>query len=191
MLNNVPTQINKAARQVVLRHPNSMDCTLWRKVINRVSGDTPPTFGGMPTIGGMGVMDAEDEADYSYAELADAKIVFTGQYAATSANMSDTENYLNYAEMPMEALIECVLDPAAAGWVMPDKPMVVTVFPGNGVVVTYQIVGTTGNINIPPYTRRYLMNPLGDSAEWPVTVDGSPAPEPGSDNTEWTDPPQW
>lgn len=191
MINNAAIQVARQARNVALRHPNSMDCTLWKKVINRVSTETPPTFGGMPTIGGMGVIDAEDEPDYTYAELADAKVVFLGLYQASQSNMIDTENGLNYAEAPIEALIECVLDPSATGWVLPDKPMIVTVFPGNGVVVTYQIVGTTGNINVPPYTRKYLLNPLNDSAEWPVAQDGSPAPEDPSTDNEWSEPPQW
>ncbi len=168
MLNNVPIQVNRAARQVTLRHPNSMDCSLWKKVILRESDSTPENFGGLPTIGGAGVLDSEDEAAYTYEFVADARIMFTGQYMAVSSNMTDTENGLNYSELPLEALIECTADPASPEWVLPDKPMVVTVFPGNGVVVPWQIVGTTGNINIPPYTRKYGMNPLNDSETWPT-----------------------
>lgn len=175
MLNNVPVQVNRAARQVVLRHPNSMDCSLWKKVILRTN-DPVENFGGMPTIGGAGVLDSEDEANYTYEFLADAKIMFTGQYMASSSNMIDTENGLNYADLPLEALIECTADPASAEWVMPDKPMVVTVFPGNGVVVPYQIVGTTGNVNIPPYTRKYGMNPMSDSETWPTVPEGEAEP---------------
>lgn len=175
MLNNVPVQINRAARQVVLRHPNSMNCSLWKKVILRANNPAED-FGGLPTIGGAGVLDSEDEADYTYEFLADAKVVFTGQYMAVSSNTIDTEDGLNYGEMPLEALIECTGDPATAEWVMPDKPMVVTVFPGNGVVVPYQIVGTTGNVNIPPYTRKYVMNPLSDSESWPTEPGGDLLP---------------
>lgn len=178
MLNNVPKQVNRASRMTVIRHPNAMPCTLWKKQVNRAPDATPETFGGMPTIGGMGVLDSEDEADYSYVELADAKIVFTDRYQGATGNMIDTENGLNYTENMREALIECLAEPGAPGWVLPDKPQVITCFPGNGVVVTYQIVGTTGNIDIHPYTRKYLLNPLNDSAEWPVAQDGSPAPTP-------------
>lgn len=189
MLTNVPKQVNRAARMTVIRHPNAMDCTLWRKQVNRESDATPETFGGMPTIGGAGVLDSEDEADYSYVELADAKVVFTDRYMAAQSNMIDTEDGLNYTAEPREALIECSVEPGKEGWVLPDKPMVVTCFPGNGVVVPYQIVGTTGNIEIPPYTRKYLLNPLSDSADWPVAQDGSPAPTPsnvgGWDGTDW------
>lgn len=167
MLNNVPIQVNRAARQVTLRHPNGMDCSLWKKVILRVN-DPADNFGGLPTIGGAGVLDSEDEADYTYEFLADAKISFTGQYIGADSNTIDTENGLNYFAAAMEALIECTAELGSPEWVMPDKPMVVTVFPGNGVVVPYQIVGTTGNVNIPPYTRKYVLNPLSDSESWPT-----------------------
>lgn len=189
MLENVPRQVNRASRMTVIRHPNAMDCTLWKKQINRAPDSTPETFGGMPTIGGMGVLDSEDEADYGYVELTDARVVFTERYDAATGNMIDTENGLNYTENMRMALIEPLKAPGEAGWALPDKPMVVTCFPGNGVVVTYQIVGTTGNIEIPPYTRKYLLNPLTDSAEWPVTPGGAIAPEePDDDNwsgIEW------
>lgn len=186
MLTNVPKQVNRASRMTVIRHPNAMSCALWRKQINRAPDSTPETFGGMPTIGGAGVLDSEDEADYTYVELCDAKVVFTDRYMAAQSNMIDTENGLNYSEGMREALIECLAQPGTPEWVLPDKPMVVTCFPGNGVVVTYQIVGTTGNIEIPPYTRKYLLNPLNDSTEWPVTPGGAIPPFEPDDN-EWTD----
>lgn len=176
MLTNVPKQVNRASRMTVIRHPNAMNCTLWKKQINRAPDSTPANFGGMPTIGGMGVLDSEDEADYSYVELADAKIVFTDRYQGQTGNMIDTENGLNYPENMREALIEGLIEPGKPGWVLPDKPQVVTCYPGNGVVVTYQIVGTTGNLDIHPYTRKYLLNPLNDSAEWPIDQSGAVAP---------------
>ena len=71
MLNSVPKAINDAARTVTLRHPNRMDATVWRKEVNRTaSGEV----GGMPNIGGVGVLDSEDEADYSYEPVGDAAI---------------------------------------------------------------------------------------------------------------------
>ncbi len=186
MLTNVPKQINRAARQVTLRHPNSMDCALWKKEIKRAPSSTPEHFGGMPTVGGMGVLDSEDEADYSYVPLGNARIVFTERYEPATGNMIDTEDGLNYTEAPRQAMIECVAEPGSPDWVLPDKPMVVTCFPGNGVVVPYQIVGTTGNIEIPPYTRKYLLNPLSDSAQWPVDQAGHMPALEADEDTEWS-----
>ena len=162
MLNQVPIQIQRSARQVTLRHPNAMDCTVWRKVINRVSADTPATIGGLPTIGGLGVLDSEDEADFDWQPKGDAKIVMAGVFQAEGGNTVDTDNGLLYPAPPIEALIECILDPGDPDFFMADKPDMVTVEPGGGVVLTYEVTGVQGNVNIPPYTRRYILAPRSD-----------------------------
>lgn len=168
MLNNVPIQVNRASRAVTLRHPNGMDCTVWRKTVNRTEDTAPTSFGGLPTIEGLGVLDSEDEANYTYAERGgegkgDGRIVFLGTYQAPTGNMIDTDDGLNYGEPPIEALIECSLDPQDPLYWVADKPDMVTVYPGNGFALVYEVVGVTGNINIPPYTRRYLLNPRSDA----------------------------
>lgn len=162
MLNNVPIQINQAARQVVLRHPNAMDCSVWRKTVNRVADAPPLAMGGLPTIGGLGVLDAEDEADYSYTELGDARIVFCGVFQGQAGNTIDADTGLNYADIPIEALVECVAEPAAGGYFQADKPDVVTVYPGAGIVLSYEVIGVTGAVNIPPYTRKLVLAPRQD-----------------------------
>lgn len=162
MLNNVPIQVNNAARQVVLRHPNAMDCTVWRKTVNRAADGTPATMGGLPTIGGLGVLDAEDEADYSYDEVGDARIVFCGVFQGQSGNVIDADYGLNYPDPPVEALVECLVAPGAEGHFVADKPDMVTVYPGAGMALAYEVVGVTGNINIPPYTRKLVLAPRQD-----------------------------
>ena len=160
MLNNVPTQINRSSRLVTLRHPNSMDCTIYRTVVKRT--DTG-TMGGMPTLGGLGVLDSEDEADYEYQEVGDAKIVFTGQFQTQGNNWSETDDYLIGSEMPLEALIECVLEPSDPAFFIPANRDMVMVMPGAGIVIPYEIMGESGNVNIPPYTKKYALSPRADS----------------------------
>lgn len=162
MLTNVPNEVNRLARQVTLHHPNAMDCTVWRKVLNRVDATPPESFGGLPTIGGLGQLDSEDEANYSWEEVGDAKIVFTGSFVPSSSNIIDTEDGINYSDSPMEALIECILAPENEGFFIPDKPMVVTVEPGAGLMMPYQIVGVGSPGSIPPYHRKYVLNPMAD-----------------------------
>lgn len=162
MLNNVPTQINRAARMVTLRHPNAIDCTVWRKQINRVSTATPATFGGLPTIGEMGVLDGDDEADFEFTELGDARIVFVGQFTAQNANWLDDDTAINYQDQPVEALIECEVEPGDPAFFLPDKNDMVTVEPGAGIALSYEVIGVIGNVAIPPYTRRYILAPRQD-----------------------------
>lgn len=163
MLNNVPTQINRSARLVTLRHPNAIDCTIWRKTVNRVTTTAPAEIGGLPTIEGVGVLDSEDEADYEYAEVGDAKIVFTGQFQTQGGNWRDDDSSLTYNEMPVEALIECVLEPSDPNYVVPDKPDLITVTPGPGIVLTYEVIGETSSVSIPPYVRKFALAPRQDS----------------------------
>lgn len=57
MLTNVPTAINAMARKVVINHPNSVNIVAVRKRVTRPG----PLSGGLPTMGGMGVISSDDE----------------------------------------------------------------------------------------------------------------------------------
>lgn len=170
MLNNVPITVNRLARQVTLRHPNAMDCLVFRKVVLRQSTDS---VAGLPTIGGIGVLDSEDEADYEFQLLGEdpqnpapepnARIVFVGQYLAMGSNVTDDDASITYAEAPMEALVECALDPGDPLFFVVDKNDVVNVLPGAGIVIPYQVVGVTSPGNIPPYSRKLLLQPRADT----------------------------
>lgn len=157
MLKNVPTAINRASRLVTLRHPNAMDCTVWRKKMLR--NDEQTDLGGIPTLGGVGVLDTEDEANYDYDELAEAKIVFAGQFQGDGANWNDVDSGLIVSQQPLEALIEFT-DPELDDYVR--KPDRIAVSPGGGIVLIFEVLGESGSVNIPPYTRRYIIAPRSD-----------------------------
>lgn len=162
MLNNVAIQINRANRQRVLRHPNSILCVLFKKKVTRVSDDA--AFDGHPTIGGLGVLTDEDEVAYEWIEAGEAMINFSQGYAAPLGNTSDDGDRLNYAEGVLEASIEPVAEPGTEGYVEPGKRMLVSVLMGGGVIINFEIVDVTGAVNIPPFTRNYLLNPRPDEA---------------------------
>ena len=134
-------------------------CTVWQKVITRT---TDTTLGGLPTIGGAGLLDSEDEADFEYVERGDAKIVFTGQFVGEGANWNDQDTGVIYSSPPTEALIECVLEPDADGFFVTVKPDMISVEPGGGIVLIYEVIGENSNINIPPYNRRYILAARSD-----------------------------
>lgn len=166
MLNNVTTQINKSARIVTLRHPNAMDCTVWGKKILRTSSNMPDEMGGIPTIGGTGVLDNQDEADYEYVVRGDAKIVFTGQFVGEGANWADSDSGVIYGQLPVEALIECVLSPDDDDFFVPQKPDMISVEPGGAdIVLLYEVIGENSNVNLPPYTRRFILAARSDQVD--------------------------
>ncbi|MFV3292432.1 hypothetical protein ACNFBR_27335 [Pseudomonas sp. NY11955] len=160
MLSNVAIQINRAKRQRTLRDPNSIPCVLFDKVVTRTSDKA--SFDGYPTIGPLGVMSDEDEAEYEWKEVAEAMIHFSQGYAAPLGNTSDDSTRLDYADGILQASIEPVKDPDEEGYVQPSKRMLVAVLMGDGVIINFEIVDVTGAVNIPPYTRDYLLNPAPD-----------------------------
>lgn len=170
MLNAVPTAINAATRQVVLRHPNSMDCTVYKKVVKRVEtfGDLDPDspapddlseVGGMPTLGGMGVLRSEDESDFDYVERGAAKCLFAGVFAPNDLNERDDAVLQQDAQ---EAQVECLAAPGAPEYFQADTTDLVMITPGLGVVLAYEVATISGMANIPPYVRKLVLNPRDD-----------------------------
>lgn len=162
MLTKVPTAISKSARLVTLRHPNAMECELFRKQVTRVDTPVADDYAGLPTLGGLGVISSDDEVEFEYIELGAAKVVFAGGFQAQLGNTMDNDSGVTYPDAPIEALVECVADPEAPTFFTPDKNDMVTVYPVPGVAIVYEVVGVTGNVNIPPYTRKYLLQPRSD-----------------------------
>lgn len=160
MLNGVPEAINSATRLITLNHPNAMDGVAFRKQVLRTAGNS---LGGLPTVGGMGSLDSEDESDYEYQELGDIRIVFAGIFQGEGNNWMDAETGINYPAMPIEALIECVANPTDPDAFVVKKSDRISVEPGGGTVLIYEVIGVTGNVNIPPYTRKFVLAARSDS----------------------------
>ena len=163
MLNNVAESVSFSTRQVVLRHPNSMPCTVWRKTLTRTETDpitgAPTTMGGSPTLGGMGVLVAEDEAEFTYVELGTGRMMFSGPYQPS--DMVERDDALLQAPM-QEALVEATANPGTDGYFLPEKYDLVIVEPGLGTALAYSVENIIGSLAIPPYTRKLVLNPRDD-----------------------------
>lgn len=163
MLNNVPIAIQAASRQVVLRHPNSMDCSVWRKQVTRVEPDPgtglPSSMGGSPTLGGMGVLRSEDEADYDYVQLGDGRCMFLGPYQPNDE--VERGNALLQA-LAQEVQVVSLAGAGEVGHFIPDTGDMVMVTPGMGVVLVFDVATITGLAHIPPYIQKLVLNPRDD-----------------------------
>lgn len=162
MLIAVPSAINAASRQVTLRHPNAFDCVVSRKRVTRVETDAngdPSEMGGDPTLGGMGVLRTEDEAEFEYEELGDAKLLFASPFA--QQDMIEHDN-ATLVERQREVLIECVKKPGEEGFFVSDTADLVCIVLGPGVVIAYDIASVASPVALPPYERRYVLNPRDD-----------------------------
>jgi hypothetical protein len=163
MLTNVPIAIRRHARLTVLKHPNSTDCTVWRKRITRKEA-SPLTgqesqMGGAPTLGGMGVLRSEDEAEFDYEEIGAGKMLLVGMFQPSSEN--DQGSALLQQSM-QEALIECDSEPSQPAYFEADLGDLIMQDMGMGVVLTYSVEDIQGNVGIPPYTRRLIIQPRDD-----------------------------
>lgn len=155
MLNSVPKAVNASVRQVVLRHPNSFDCTIARKHVTRTEGNSQ--MGGAPTLGGMGVLRDEDEAEFEYVSLGPARLLFAGQ-PVQQADMNDRDDAMNPPPV-VEAQIEPTAEPGATGHFDTETGDLVMVDLGLGVVLAYEVVTVSGSLMIPPFVRRFALNP--------------------------------
>ncbi|HBX57594.1 hypothetical protein [Pseudomonas sp. UBA2684] len=105
-----------AARLAILQHPDAQDCTVYR------SDDDDP--------------EAEEE------DLGDAKILFTGVFAAP-ADWDEHERSEFFGdsapELFINAYIECEAKPATAGFFVPEIGDYVATMPGLGEVVMFYV----------------------------------------------------
>ncbi len=151
MLNNVPTAINKLARNVVINHPNSYNCVAVRKRVTRAG----PIVSGIPTLGGLGVISNDDEESIEWDLLGNAYALPASPFEASQ--MMDRQDANNGSQDESIFLIE----PENLGLFVPKKHDVIYLVLGD-VRLAYQIISVQTTSNIPPYTQRYITNRRDD-----------------------------
>ena len=165
MLNNIPVQINKAARQVVLKHPNSMPCTVFRRVLLRAGTQPHISMGGVPTMGGVGVMSSEDEEDFEYQVLGDAMWLYADPAQPSSVvDIGDSQE----ATAQQRGLVESLVAPGMAGYFVPERRDLIYLEPGvPGVAIAVEVVDIESRVNIFPHTKVFVCNVRDDAHLFP------------------------
>ena len=165
MLTSVPLAISRSSRQVVLMHPNSFDAVISRKKVLRVEIDpgtgNPSEMGATPTLGGMGVLRTEDEADFEYVELGAARVQFAAGSPLPAQDLNERDN-VGIPAAQCEVLIEAVAKRGEPIPFIADSGDLVMLTLCPGVVVAYEVEKVSAPVNIPPYTRRLMLNPRDD-----------------------------
>lgn len=147
MLNRVPEAMNRMARNVVMRHPNTYNCNIFRKIIDRAE----PLSGGLPTMGGMGVIASDDEENYHYEFIGNGYVMQATPFEPSS--MMDRQDANNGSGGEIEFLIEPELDT-----VVLQKTDVIYRLHGNFIKMAFEIVDVQARVNIPPFCRIYVCN---------------------------------
>ena len=157
MLTNVPKAINRMARNIVINHPNSFECQLYRKSVNRTNEST---VSGMPTIGGLGVISAEDEEDISYDFLGSGYALQAEPFSPST--MMERQDSNNGFANEFRFLIEPEQPTGADGSFMIKKGDVMLIVISDDVRLAYEIVEPETVMNISPFAMRYVTNRRGD-----------------------------
>ncbi len=142
-----------------MRHPNSFPGFAYRKVVERLNSP-PESMGGAQTIGGMGVLSSEDEDQVNWSELGYVAVLVAEPYQG--GRLSDRDDAIDAAAAEFVVLIEPAAEPGGDDYFIIKQHDVVYVIMGEGVAMAFEVVRIEGNVSIPPYTRKYVMNKRDD-----------------------------
>ncbi|AJG18828.1 hypothetical protein RR42_m1427 [Cupriavidus basilensis] len=136
-----------------------MDCAVYRKVVNRANMP-PDDLGGLPTLGGLAVLDSEDEPDVDWDDLGYGKLLITEAYGG--GQVVNRDDAIDMTSAQMYALVEFVdlhTDPDRR---VVQKHDVVYLLLADEIKIAYEVMEVDGAVNIPPYARKYLLSKRDD-----------------------------
>jgi len=160
MLTNVPNAINRMTRNVVMNHPNTFNCQVFRKTITRAEQET---VDGNPTLGGLGVLDTMDEEQFEYEFIGNGFALPADGFSP--APMMDRRDANIGAGDEFRFLVEPEGQSGSAEWFDLRTHDVVYLLLDTGPApakLAFEVVGTETTSNIPPYTTRYITNRRDD-----------------------------
>lgn len=148
------------ARNVVINHPNTFGCEVYRKTVTRTA---PNTIDGSPTLGGLAVLDTMDEEQFEYAFLGYGYALPADGFAA--APIVDRQDANIGSGDEFRFLIEPAAQSGQPEWFDVRSHDVVYLRLGTGpspARLAFEVIGTETTSNIPPYTTRYITNRRDD-----------------------------
>ena len=163
MIEKVAEQINAMTRTTIIRHPNSMNCLVYgQKILRR----EPEEYAGIPTMGGMGVMDEDDEVDYEYVYKGDGYALPVDQFSP--APMMDRNDANTGPEDEFRFLIIPRANSGEEDFFELSTHDVVMLLLGMPEDVetcpqlAFEVVGRETTTNVPPFNIRYVCNRRDD-----------------------------
>jgi hypothetical protein len=151
MLNNVPEAVNRMTRNIVINHPNTFNAIMFRKRVLR----TGSTIGGLPTLGGLAVINADDEENVTWDLLGNAYAMKAEPYS--QGTMMDRQDANDGGIQEFRYLIEPeILDGLPGGFAVKKNDVMYLVL--GDVRLAYEVVAIETTSDIPPYTQRYTCN---------------------------------
>ncbi len=159
-MNRIVETINAMNRRVTLKRSPSFGAQLFRKRILRTA---PTSVGGIPTLGGLTVLDSVDEENITFDYLGNARVVRVNEFAPSMLNdRMDTHNSGGTGNE-----LRFIIEPETANGATGFEPknhdvMFLWILADGSVRVAYEIVGVESVNNLPPFSVRYLCNRRAD-----------------------------
>lgn len=176
MLYNVPENFKRMGDKVVRNHPNSWDVQVFKKVVMRAN--TTGTMGGLPNVGGIGVLDSQDEPEYTYEWLCNGWALRAEQFQP--GNMTDVRDAAigGAEEFPYMIAVDrapLVPDGPPNDAQISNKCLVMFLI-GEGpdaARLCFEVASTDSTMELPPFVPRYVLNRRDD-----LHVPAGPTPTP-------------
>lgn len=172
------------ALQVIRGHGNAWDVQMLRKVVKRTS--STGTVGGSPNLGGLAVLDSNDETDFEYEFLCNGHALKAEFFQP--GNMTDRmDAAIGGAEefLYMLAREKDPNDLTAHLQPLTTKTLVLFILgEGEGAArLAYEVATVDATCELPPFLPRYVLNrraemDLPAGFAWEKTDDAPPDPEP-------------
>lgn len=159
MLHLVPRGINALTRNVVINHPNTFNCQVYRKEVTRDGGGT---MGGKQLMGGIGVIETDDEEKYEYNWIGNG-------YALPAQNFEParlvSRGDANVGPDEFQFLIAPEEPSGSEDWFDIRTHDIVYILLGSGpkpAKLAFEVVGRDTTVNIAPFCARYVCNRRDD-----------------------------
>jgi hypothetical protein len=150
-LNNVAETLGRAARRVVIKHPNSLPCQVFRMIINR----SEPNSGGAQTLGGLGNLTPDDEWDYDWEQVGIGWALRAQGFEP--ALMMDRQDAHNETGDEFRYLIEPLDEPGTENWFQIKNQDVVYMLKDDTTKLAFEVVGAETVTDIAPFAKRYVL----------------------------------
>lgn len=143
-------------RKNVLLHPFAFSGVVLRKRVERLSNGV---MGGLPTLGGLAVLDSEDEENISYDYVGNIKVIERDQFMGSA--MVDLKDTLLGAVDTIAFLIEPDTEPHQDPFDLKTHDVIYLFF-GDDIKTStkkaYEIIRIEGAYNISPMIPIYQCN---------------------------------
>ena len=158
-MNKVVESINRMNSRMMRKRTPVFFAQMFRKRIVRTA---PTTIGGIPTLGGLAVLDSVDEDNIEFEFLGNARAIRTADFAPSL--MNDLQDTHNGNGNEYRFIIEPESPSGVPGWfdVKNHDVMYVWMDAVGTVKAAFEVVGVETVNNLAPYSVRYVCNKRAD-----------------------------